>query len=242
MEEKFYPVDLPSKLLPYQNLGVKEVSMRMLKGKDEKYIAELNVQNFEKKFMYLLKDSIKGIDPMELTIGDRMYILVWLSMNCYSKLYPIEFDCEQCLRKIETDVDLTVLDKVELPKEYKEPYAMKLPSGQVLNLKLLRVKDQIQYLDYIAQKQRDDILVKLALTVVDDQKNLLQRVEMLENLSTQDLGMIRAFHEKFYHGVKLETKYSCQHCGGAGLTPVPFRLDIIFPEGKTVAKSLNYNF
>jgi len=235
MENKYFELSLPSLLLPYKDIN--KVEIRMLKGRDEKLIGELDIANFEKKFKLLLDDVLRGIKPEELTVGDRFYVVVWIAINCYSKLYPIETLCEVCLRKIKVDIDLGTLEKVDLPKDYKEPYPLKLTNGDTLNLRVFRVKDEIKYLDYVTSKEKDNMIYKLALSIADD-RALVDKINYLEELSTQDIGLIRAFHDKYHHGVKLESGYKCPICGGTGITPVPFRLDIIFPSGETIAKSL----
>lgn len=75
MEEKYFELDLPSKLMPYKNDGISKVEIRMLKGRDEKLIGEFTIANFEKKFKMLLDSVLRGIDPAKLIIGDRFYIV-----------------------------------------------------------------------------------------------------------------------------------------------------------------------
>ena len=238
MDEKYYELDLPSKLIPYKAEGVTKVEIRMLKGKDEKLIGELTIANFEKKFKMLMDSVLRGIDPAKLTIGDRFFIVLWLAMNCQSHLYPIELFCDECFRKTDRyDVDLTTLEKVFLPEGYVDPSPVVLTDGSSVLVRLYRVADQIQYLDYVQAKGADDTTFKLAQSLVDD-RDLGQRIEWLKELPTKDLALLRGFHDKFFHGVKLEAAYTCPKCGGTGKTPVPFRLDILFPDGATVARSL----
>jgi hypothetical protein len=238
MEEKYFELELPSRLIPYKADGVSKVEVRMLKGKDEKLIGEFTIANFEKKFKMLLDNVIRGIAPEKLTIGDRFYIVVWLAMNCQSHLYPIELTCDECYRKTERyDIDLGTMQKVLLPETFAEPYAIKLMDGSELKLRLYRVQDQITYIDYVQAKGADDLLFKAAQSMVDD-KDMGQRIAYLENLPIKDMALIRAFHDKFYHGVKLEAAYKCPKCEATGITPVPFRLDILFPDGATVTRSI----
>jgi hypothetical protein len=241
MEENYFELNLPSKLIPYKSEGVSKVEIRMLKGKDLKIIGEATTANFEKKFKLLLKNILRGIEPGRLTIGDRIYIVIWLTLNCHSNLFPIELMCEHCFR---TDkdykVDLGKLEKVLLPDDFQEPYSLKLPNGESVLLRLYRVDDQIQYMDYIEAKKEDDIIFKLAQVVVGDE-TIDKKVERLNGMSLQDIDLIRAFLEKYYHGVDMNASYTCKHCGGTGKTPVPFRIDLLFPAGALVAESLGYH-
>ena len=236
MEEKYFVLDMPSKLLPYGGV-VKQIEARMLRGRDEKLIGELTIQNFESKFAVLLKQVIRGIEPEELTIGDRFFVLTWLAINCYSNIYPVSGPCVLCFRDINVDVDLGQLEKVYLGDKYSEPHELQLIDGNKIKLRQYRVKDQIQYMDYLGRKQQENIIYKLAQTLVDE-KDMAEKIAYLEELTTQDLALIRAFHDKYFHGVKMEYTYKCPKCGGTGMMPVPFRLDIIFPEGSTVARAL----
>jgi hypothetical protein len=233
MEDKYHVLDLPSKLKPYP--GVKEISVRFLKGKDEKYVGDLSLTNFDKKYNLLLEQILKGISPKELTVGDRTYIAIWLSMNCYSHIYPIETICEHCFSQVKVKVDLQKLAKIELPEGFTEPYPVQLTDGTVVQMRLLRVKDQIAYMDYVTNKKEDNPNFKLALTIVDD-KSFVDKLSFLDNLDVQNVSILRAFHDKHMHGIDLEDyEFECTRCKEVSKTLIPFRLELIFPDNETVA-------
>lgn len=237
MEENYLPLNLPSKGLPYQdlpNFNLSEVKIRTLKGKDEKLLAELTYDNFERKFLVVLRNIVKGIDPEKLTIGDRLYILIWEAINSYSKDFDVEHTCENCFEKIISTIDLSSLEVIELPSDFKEPYSIKLSNGDTINVRLFRVEDEIKISDY-EKTNNPSWVYRYALALIDD-KGIWDRVNYLENLDVKDFAKIRAFHDKFYHGPKMEAKYVCQKCGGSGLVPVPFRIEMLFPYGKTLTK------
>ena len=50
--------------------------------------------------------------------------------------------------------------------------------------------------------------------------------------------LIRAFHDKFKHGPKMISKYTCPDCGGTGVMPVPFRLEMLLPYGENLARAV----
>lgn len=232
-------VKLPSKCLVYPEIDLAAnpnlIQIRTFKGRDEKLIAELSNENFEKKFLTVLKGVFTGIDPSKLTIGDRMYLVLWEVINSYSKMFPVEFECEHCWQKSSFEVDLTSLEVVELPDTYKEPYELKLPvSGDLIKVRLLRIEDVMKVND-LDKAGQNVWLYRFALSIVGD-KSVWENVEYLENLSTKDLMVIRAFHTKFEHGPKMETKYECPKCGGTGVMPVPFRLEMLLPYGKKLER------
>lgn len=236
MEEKYHVLSLPSKLKVYDKTKVKEVSVRYLKGKDEKLIGELTLSNFDKKYVLLLEQILKGIDPRELTLGDRTYIAIWLSMNCYSSIYPITVTCENCFKRTEIEIELKKLEKIDLDEKFVEPHPVTLMDGSIIYMRLLRVKDNIAYIDYVTNKGQEDQNYKLALTLCDD-RSIIEKVQFLENLSVKDLNILKAFHSDNMHGVNLEHyEFICPKCKEAGDTPVPFRFELLFPDASTIAK------
>jgi len=234
METNYMNLELPSKCLVYGDVKPEQIQIRTLKGKDEKLIAELNYDNVEKKFLALLKNILRGIDPEELTIGDRMHIMLWEVINSYSKIYPVNLTCDICLNNVQIDADLSRLEVEELPNDFKEPHEIKLSNGDTVNLRLFRVKDQIRVEDY-EKNRKNSWLYRFALTMIDD-KDVFARVNYLENLGVKDLAKIRAFHEKYFHGPDMKYKYECPECGEEGEVVLPFRLEFIFPYGEILAK------
>jgi len=235
-----FTVRLPSRGLVYKDIEKNnandQIQIRTFKGRDEKLIAEISSENFEKKFLTILKSVLTGINPEELTSGDRQALMVWETINSYDKEFTVNFECEHCWQKSDYRIDLSKLEMIELPEDFKEPYGVKLPNGDSLQLRLLRVKDLIA-VDQMDKQGQNVWLYRYALSIVND-KSIWENVEYLEDLSTKDLMVIRAFHDKFNHGIKMEEKYTCPKCGGTGIMPVPFRLDMLLPFGKELAGHL----
>jgi hypothetical protein len=226
---------IPSKCLVYPEKT--EIKVRTFKGKDEKLIAEISSENFDSKFLVILKNVVTGIDCAKLTLGDRMYLALWQTINSYSKDFTIEAECEHCWKKSTYVVDLSTLDNIELPKDFKEPYQVKLPkSATTLNLRLLRAEDLIK-VDELIKANQNVWLYRYALSIVND-KTIWDNLDLLENMDTQDLMVIRAFHDKFNHGPKMETNYQCPNCGGVGVMPIPFRLEMLLPYGKELQRHI----
>jgi len=239
MQENYVTVKLPSKCLVYPDIDLAKnpdaIQIRTFKGRDEKLIAELSNENFEKKFLTVLHGVLKGIDPVKLTLGDRLYLVVWETINSYSKMFSVDFECEHCWQKNTFDVDLTKLEIIELPDTYREPYELKLPvSGQLVKCRMLRVEDVLK-VNELDKAGQNVWLYRYALSLVND-KGIWDNVDFLENLSTKDLMVIRAFHNKFEHGLKMEAAYECPKCGGTGVMPVPFRLEMLLPYGKKLER------
>jgi hypothetical protein len=219
-------VELPSKLLTYKD--VEEIKLRSLTGNDEKIIAYSNPSNLEVKFVDMLKTVVDGIDPLQLTFGDRTYLLLYLTVDSYGKEYgPVSFYCDNCFQEIHEIIDLNSFDVIKLPENFKQPYEVKLSTTSVY-LRLLTVADEIKVLEKETEN-KNAWLYRYALTMVDQSKNIVEKEKFLENLSLKDLALIKAFHRKFEHGPDMVAKYKCPLCGGEGRVSVPFRFEMLFP-------------
>ena len=225
--------ELPSRGLLYP--GVESLTIRTFKGKDEKIISELTADNFEKRFVIVLKGVLQGIDPLKLTLGDRLFLVLWETINSYSKDFLVTHECPRCWESHTYTVDLSQIDRTYLPETYKEPYEVKLGvSGDLLKLRLLRVNDLIK-VDELDRAKQNVWLYRYALSIQND-KNVWDNVDYLEKLDSKDIMQIRGFHDKFLHGPKMSAKFECPKCGGAGVMPVPFRLEMLLPYGENLAR------
>ena len=230
----FISIKLPSQGLIYNDFDPEAVKIRLLKGKDEKLIAELNANNFDRKLNTILRNLLQGIDPNKLTLGDRKYLLIWLAINSYTKMFPVELTCEHCFQDLTIETDLSEIENKLLPDDFKQPYKVTLSSGDVY-LKLLTVEDELKVADY-ELAGNNGYLHRLALSIVDQEKDLGAKVKIIEEMPGFDLARIKAFHAKFDHGPVMESEYTCKHCGGLGHVAVPFRIEMVFPVGEALTK------
>ena len=234
MAENYFNISLPSKCLVYPGVNPADVKIRPFKGKDEKFIASMNYENLEKKFVELLKNVFVGVQPEKLTIGDRLYLLVWEVVNSYSPTVDAEIICKNCFQRVVVTLDLSKLEVQELPDNYKEPYPITLSDGTVVNMRLFRVEDEIKVVDY-EKINPDSWLYRYALSIVSDEP-IDKRVVFLENLPTKDIALIRGFHDKFYHGPIMEAPYVCPKCEIEEVVACPFRFEWLIPAGKTLIR------
>ena len=231
--ENYVEVELPSKGRLYE--GIEKVQIRTFIGRDEKLLAEMSTDNFDKKFSKVLKGVLTGVDPNKLTVGDRLYLALWETINSYSKDFSVEYECEHCWEKSPYSVDLSKLEVIELDKDFNEPYEVRLPgSGELIKLRLLRVEDMAKIHD-LGKLGKNVWLYRYALSLVNEQ-GIWDNVDYLEKLGSKDLMIIRGFQDEFYHGPKMECAYECPKCGGTGIMPVPFRLEMLLPYGERLAE------
>jgi len=221
--EQYIPITLPSKCLTYEGVDVDTIKIRPFKGRDEALIAELDLKNLKKKFVTIIANVIQGIEPEKLTSGDAKHILFWEALNSYNRDYPIKVVCENCLQMVQVVCDIGKVNSVELPDDFRQPVEKKL-SDKTINLRLLTIADEIASFDW-AKAGKSTYLYSLALSIVDEDTNILEKIEMLEDMNTEDLNEIKEFHAKYDHGPDMEVPYVCPLCGYEGKLVLPFRLD-----------------
>lgn len=221
--EQFIPITLPSKCLTYEDVGADSIKIRPFKGRDEALIAELTLVNLKKKFVTIIENVLQGIEPERLTSGDAKYVILWEAINSYNRDYPVEVICEHCLQKIQVVCDLGEINSIELPETFTQPVETKL-SDKTVDLRLLTIADEIAAFDW-ASAGKSAYLYSFALSIVDENTTIPDKIAMLENMSPADIHEIRKFHTKYNHGPDMEVSYACSLCGYEGKLVLPFQLD-----------------
>ena len=232
MSIEYVNVKLPSLGLVYSDQK-QEISIRPLKGIDEKVLTEANSKNYESVMLRVMKNVIKGIEPDSMTLGDRKFVFTWLTINSYGKDILIDIECEYCGCKVNHNVDLSKFNIIELPENFVEPYIVEVGNFKI-PLRLMRVSDSIS-LSNLEGKGRNPWLTRYALTIQND-KSLPENIKMLEEMPVKEIAKIRAFHEQFDHGPDMKIDYTCENCKEEMPVQVPFRIDMVFPFSDGLAK------
>ena len=238
----FLDLKLPSKGLPYKDKDgdIPVTKIRPMRVKDEKLIAEMTGNNFEVRFLQLIRNTVRGIDAKEMTIGDRLYCILWLRINSYSARYAIEFNCLSCSKRILHEFDLSKLTVLELPDDYHEPMTAILEDdGNDIQLRLLRVKDEMEIAQKMASGEKDEWLLRYAYSIVGSM-TVFEKIKYLNNLSSKDFSIIRGYQEIFNHGVDFRQSYNCPDCGATEVLDIPFRPGLLIPEGSAIASRNTY--
>ena len=231
MPEQFIPVNLPSKCLPYSGVKSEDIQVRPYNGEDELILAQINPANLERNFLLVLNRVVKGIDPKNLTLGDRFYLIIFEYINSFCEMIKTQGTCSHCLSPVDFSVDLRKLNVVTLPDDYKQPVPVTLPSGKVVNLRLLTVADEIEIEKY--QQQVGDAYLYRWARSIDGCDPVKTAIEM-RSWSTKDTARLRLFHEQMDHGPATSIIIPCPKCGQEEDVSVPFRLDLFLPVGSAL--------
>jgi len=237
MSDNFIPItNLPSQCLPYEGINPGDIKARSYQGNEEEYLSQINPLNLETNYLEVMKRVIQGIDPERLTLGDRLYIIVWECINSYTDIIRIKTICTHCLKEVEISIDLKQLEVIKLPDSFKEPYPVPLPSGKKVELRLLTVGDEIK-IEKFQQKHPESVQSYRYARSIVSEEDVIKRLEEYKKMGTKDTATIRAFHEKFYHGPEMSSTFECPKCGREDDVDIPFRLDLLFPDGEVLTST-----
>ena len=150
-------IPLPSNGECYKNKKGK-IPVSYLTAYDENLIVSPNLYKDGTFIDYLLKEKImnSNIDPLDLTIGDRDAIILWLRATGYGNDFPIKVNDDITGEPFDTIVDLSTI-------KYKD---FKLKG------------DENGYFDFILPQAKDAI--KFKFLTYRDEKNL-QLIEEIED-------------------------------------------------------------
>jgi hypothetical protein len=209
-----------------------DVTIRQYCGEDEVLLAQINPANMERmerNFLAVLKRVLQGLDPTKLTLGDRLYIIIWEYINSYAETVKINAMCSSCLQTGEFTADLRTLDVLRLPEDFHQPQEVELPvSKKKVKLRLLTVGDRIES-EKLLEKNVDTYLYECACSIVCEDS--LKQMEEIKGWPTKDTARLRLFQEQYKHGPILLKILKCPVCGAEVEVSIPFRFSFFFPVG-----------
>ncbi len=235
-QHNFFSIELPSRCKPYKDVDPSAIRVRAFTGGDEAMLAETTEKNAATKLTDVLGRCLEGVDIKEITLGDKLFLMVWHAINSYSDGFTATITCQHCLQQIKVSYNLADAEIVYLSDKFKEPIDVKLSDGTVAKCKLVRVKDEIQ-LERMAQTVENIYLQSIAMTIVNPEKDLMEKIKWLEDLPSKDVAKIRAVQDSFYHGPDFKMKYTCDKCAGEGKFTAPFRFEHLIPYGDALVKN-----
>lgn len=224
-------IQLPSKCKLYEGIKPEDILIRPYNGADEILLAQINPINLERNFLTILKNVVKGIDPLRLTTGDRLYIILWEYAVSYSEILNVQQICSHCLQKVKFPVDIKAIPVDYLSDDYSEPKELKLPvSGETVLIRSFTVRDEVET-EKMASQGKDTYLYKYARSIVCDEP--FAQMERMKKWAAKDIAAIRKFHEiDAFHGPTSEVTMACPHCKEEEEVIVPFRFEFFYPTGE----------
>jgi len=233
----YMQITLPSRCQVYKDVQAEDITVRPYKVKDEAILSQISPHNIEQKYLQVMRDTVKGVDPLDLTIGDRTYIMLWAYINSYSKTDRLQTTCSHCLEPVTAVVDLNSLGLTYLPEDFKNDATVKIegPDGKMVTVgvRLITVRDEIETEKYSAN-HKDALVYRYARTISMGDKSAREIKDWLSDCPAASLARIRKWHEANVHGPVMLTTYECPECEEEEQILVPFRIEYLYPEGETL--------
>ncbi len=219
MERLSYPIQLPSRCIPYEGVDPNSIKICTLTGEDEFFISDITVNDFDEKFCQLCDRTLIGIDSRKLTLGDRTFLLVWQCIHSYTSTIDEEVICPLCAHKHVQQIDLGKININFLESIDPE---VELSDKSKLKLRLLTTADQLS-INNFERSGANSWQYTWALTIANG-KDVLHNIEFLNKLSAADNARIRGWHKKHSHGPDMKVDILCPFCKETSTISLPFRL------------------
>lgn len=227
VERKSYETTLPSRGLFYGD-KVKDGKVKVypIRVFEEKMLSG-GVGNASDKTNQLLKSCLATeIDPKELLLVDRMFLLCHLGLLSYGAERELNVTCPdpKCKNQFPVKVDMTQFEVTYAEDDLEDVREFELPvSKDKVSIKFLRGHDEgkILSMDSRLKKSKkvggiDSILVlQMALPLVSVNGEELEgsdKIEWIENLIAQDARVLRDAINKFDFGIDTSVEVICPVC------------------------------
>lgn len=225
MSDNYLPINLPSGNIPYPT---NQVKIRPYTGEDEILLSQMNEENLDEQYQEMLRRTISGVDPDLITVGDRLYVILWQFINSYSNTMPVKYICSHCLREVSVQAKLNEIETTDLPEDFEYPKKIKIQEKEI-EVRFLTCGDLLEVERY-SKSHDDGHIFQYALCFDYDGMNFEQKKDFLKK-NLRALAAIRVFQEKYYHGPTMEVKVKCpkEDCGKEEMISIPFRFDFVYP-------------
>jgi len=220
------PFVLPSRGLLYGGkIPDGKVEVASMTTKEEKVLLGGRKSQFGEVLDYIFKSctDIK-MDPQELLISDRTYLLFAIRSVSYGKQFSFPWKCASCGESSTHQMQDLLGD---LRVDYyetgvSEPFSTTLPSGSEIGFRMLRGSDERKLTRLVkADENSRNIgdpayIPRLALYVVKiDGKEVdyLTAHNFILNLRVSDTSAFKSAIDKNSSGIYPMVDVSCMHCG-----------------------------
>jgi hypothetical protein len=227
------------------------INLRPMKTTEEKYFSTMaGKANAHKIISQLIKScSDIPIDPIDLIIDDRLYILFKLRSITYGNIYNIDIACSACETKYTYNYNIDSSEIRYLTGDLN--FEANLPvSGDKLLLRRITGRDELAVMNYEKQVGKtkreikrgpdsndtiegdDSYIYRLALQIYSVNGIEIkgkERLSYVENLYGKDSLMIRQSIDDNSLGLELRFIAECPNCGADNETLMPMTPEFFRP-------------
>lgn len=239
-------VKLPSLGLFYDQSVVKDgcVELCPLSAREEKLIAGIQGHNVDDIIDTILQRCMKTeIDPDDLLVTDRFYLLLMLRANSYGEEYGFELTCGKCNKPSRHSVNIPSSFEITWADPDKPyPFIVELPQSKLsISFRLLTGKDTKSIKAAADKDEKKNLsgpgdssfLYTLAkhIVAVNGKKpaNFLVTLELVGRLSALDTRVLRDSFEEHTPGIIPVINVKCSFCGTEIETGLPISAEFFRP-------------
>lgn len=223
-------IELPSEGKLYSN-NLSKVKIEYLNALDESILTSPNIAKNGKFLDILVKRKTKdlnGLDPLDLLLGDRLAIIVYLRVTGFGPIYNVPIQVDGSDKIIMGEVDLTTIKpkKLSINPDEKNEFEFKLPmSGKVLKFRLLSGRDEqeIESKDEILSKRNKDGVSEMArlrlesmIMEIDGVRDKFKISNMLNKIPLKDSLEFKKYYATIEPGLNMNVEVRVP--GGESIT------------------------
>ena len=225
-ESDFDMLHLPSQGLFYPNKN-SSLLIKYLTAREENILTSPALAENGRALKMVLDSVIidKDICVDDLLVADKDAIILFLRSTAYGDTFPLEFECVNCGKKVETPFKISSLESIDLtrfPNE-KGEYEYELPiSKKKIKFKPLRVAEEVELEKLIESKKKyvyntefkESITLRYLsqLTEFDGNTDKKQIESLIKKMPLKDSISLRTYIEKNEPGINKKISLKCPMC------------------------------
>ena len=230
---------LPSRSVDYPAAAQKAFQVRPPRVKEVEFLAGMNATNYDAQLTKLLRSLIvspTSIDPLDLTLGDRQYLHLWMRAQI-DPVYRFETTCPVC-GAVDKGFQLSIdkIPVIEVPKKYSPNMPLTLPvSKKAITVRLetgrdREMRDKLEEDGFTSWVSRG----ALVITTIDGNpmEEVKARCEWLRELPAGDDMFMSQYLKWQRHGPDFsKCPFVCKEttCRKESVLSMPFRLEFYMP-------------
>ena len=226
--------------------GIKNITIDLLSIKDEKVLNTATTQEDYYNILYsIIQSKVKDVNFYEILAMDFETILLNLRVKSCGSIVNLKYTCNKCNTTNSISYDLSNLEYVELDKNYKEPFIVKVPIGdnefKVLKLRLPRIKHRkLMNINENIINSTDKKVDFLSVCCLDDGTKQLETLfKEYEELPLICKRYIAKFLERFSYGYSTYIKNKCIKCNTNSMVLLPLFTREFFTKSEISDESFN---
>lgn len=197
-----------------------KAGLREMTGEEEDILAQRHM-GMGQKLTQIIGNCLTKIGPVtdkaelrriagELTIGDRIVLLLALRVLSLGPTYSFQITCPECKTKQNHGLRLDKLAIKEMPDKRLRELQVTLPSGKKVGLKVMTAQDEQKLEKHRGQKDSLSLGILARLTMIGE--NTRPTLKDVKGFSWRDRHLLRDKFMKLEGGVDTDIQVVCDNC------------------------------